>query len=142
MADRSILQVLGEHSTSIASIAVVCAGVLTVFGADFPPFASMTRAQEIATKVDAVDDKQSKSVADLKTEFTNAVTTLAASQKTIAETLIEMQISDWELRLKDAQQDLAANPNSTSARNAVAVAELRLKRLRAKQRKSEDDESP
>lgn len=113
---------IAAHATAYATIFSGIGGVLLFFRADFPPFASMTRAEELSHKIDETGVQLRGSVARLDT--TNQALTI---------TLLDVLISNWEQRLRDALKDREANPNSQSARDAVAVAEAKLKKLRAKQ---------
>jgi hypothetical protein len=115
---KTIVLKIAEHLGAYATIFAFLGGVLIVFAVDFPPWASMVRAQAIETQL---------------TEIKN-------NQKEQLETLIEMQLQNWEERLRLAREDYAANPNSRSARESVEHAETQVAYLKRKLAKARNED--
>lgn len=133
---------LAAHATAYTTIFGAFAGLLLFFRADLPPFASMSRAEEIVTSVNnavitlrgRIDDvEKSKAAVDARQDQRDDQMTLA---------LLDIQIFNWEERLRRAKEDRRLNPASDSAIEAEAAATEKLKKLRKLKSKLEKDDEP
>jgi len=133
---------LAAHATAYTTIFAAAGGVLLLFRADLPPFASMSRAEDLKTSVnDAVitlrgridDVERSRTAVDERQDRRDDQMTLA---------LIDVQIFNWEERLRRAKDDQRLNPASVSAIEAEAAAAEKLKKLKRLKSKLEKDDEP
>lgn len=122
---------VAAHIGAYGAIFGAFSGVLLFFGADLPPFSSMTRARDIEKKIVAVETDLRGTISIVRDD----VEVARQERSSINVTMIDILIFNWEQRLRDARDDLEKNPGSRSARDAVERAEKVLGRLRARQEK-------
>lgn len=94
-------------TTAVTVILGFGASVLIFFGADLPPWASMTRAQTVA-----------EALRDNKVAAKQDIEEVKRDQSVMTRALLRLDRQYWEKQLEEAEKDLKVNPESVTAKKA------------------------